>query len=211
MCSTFSWIISKSKFKSSFTNVLENVESDSLSEYNKLLIKERFIPMVNSIIVESYRSNLYYLILQGTTTIGSIIVPALLAFDETNFIYNSTSEQNLEYSHNLYWTIWAISLSVTLSNAISQLTNIEKKYIMRNIHSSQMKKEGWNFLQKTTDVYKKYKNKTHDSIINIFWERVERLRFKQVVSDLSYDHIDEINVSSSPIPTPDPYDFTTSL
>ena len=68
---------------------------------------------------------------------------------------------------------------------------MDKKYIMRKINVSQMKKEGWLFLQKSGSIYNKYRKKKHDDFINIFWERVEKLRFKQVITDLSYDNIDE--------------------
>ena len=191
MCSSLSWVINKSKFSKRFNRILDDTDEKSLSNYNKLIIQERFLPMVNTMIIESIRSNIFYIILQTTTTLGSIFVPALLAAEETNIFYNSTSEQDVEYAHNLYWTIWGISLAVTLSNAVIQLTNMEKKYVMRNIHVSQMKKEGWLFLQKSGAIYGKFKNKIHDDFINIFWDRVENLRFKQVISNFSYEHIEE--------------------
>ena len=191
MCSSLSWVINKSKFAKRFQRVLEDEDNESLSSSNKLIIQERFIPMVNSMIIESIRSKIFYFILQSTTTLGSILVPALLSSEEKNIVYNATQEQEVEYAHNLYLIIWGISLAVTLSNAISQLSNMDKKYIMRQINVSQMKKEGWLFLQKSGNVYNKYKNKKHDEFINIFWERVEKLRFKQVITDLSYDNIDD--------------------
>jgi hypothetical protein len=191
MCFLFNYFSSNSKFSKRYEAAIDDIDIDSLSLHNKLLLKKRYIPMINSMINESYISNLFYLVLQSTTTIGSIIVPALLSSNDKNIFYNSTNEELLlDNSNNLYRVIWGISLAVTLSNAISQLTNMEKKYVMRHIHSSQMKKEGWNFLQKSSD---KYKQGNHDQLINIFWDRIEKLRFKQVVSDLSYDHIDEIN------------------
>ena len=191
MCSSLSWVINKSKFAKRFDRVLDDVDENSLSSNNKLILQERFIPMVNTMIVESIRSSIFYILLQTTTTIGSIFVPALLSAEEKNIFYNATEQQEVEYAHNLYWTIWGISLAVTLSNAINQLSNMDKKYIMRKINVSQMKKEGWSFLQKSGSIYNKYRNKKHDDFINIFWERIEKLRFKQVITDLSYDNIDE--------------------
>ena len=165
MCSSLSWIINKSKFAKRFTRILDDTNEESLSNHNKLLLQERYIPMVNSMIIESIRSNIFYIILQSTTTLGSIFVPALLSTEETNIIFNSTDIQDVAYAHNLYWTIWGISLAVTLSNAIIQLTSMEKKYVMRNINVSQMKKEGWLFLCATG-----LKNK-NVFLINVFWDR----------------------------------------
>ena len=197
MCSSLSWVINKSKFAKRFIRVLDEEDTESLSNINKLIIQERFIPMVNSMIVESIRSKIFYILLQTTTTIGSILVPALLSAEEKNIFYNATEEQEVEYAHNLYWTIWGISLAVTLSNAINQLSNMDKKYIMRQINVSQMKKEGWSFIQKSGSIYSKYKNKKHNEFINVFWDRVEKLRFKQVITDLSYDNIDEDSGNSN--------------
>jgi len=197
MCSSLSWVINKSKFAKRFTRILDDTNEESLSKHNKLLIQERFIPMVNTMIMESIRSNIFYILLQTTTTLGSIFVPALLATEENTIFYNSTNLQEVEYAHHLYWTIWGISLAVTLSNAIIQLTSMDKKYVMRNINVSQMKKEGWLFLQKSGTIYGKYKNNFHDDFIYIFWDRVENLRFKQVISDYSYDHIEDNNNSTN--------------
>jgi hypothetical protein len=113
------------------------------------MLKERFIPMVNSMIIESIHSNIFYLTLQSTITIGSILVPALLSTEQISIDNNTTIEDKVRYEYKLYWSIWGISLSVTLSNAIIQLSNMDKKYVMRHIHVSQMKKEGWSFLQKS--------------------------------------------------------------
>lgn len=193
MCSSLSWLMNKSKFAKRFTRVLYEIDENELSTHNKLMLKERFIPMVNSMIIESIHSNIFYLTLQSTITIGSILVPALLSTEQISIDNNTTMEDKVRYEYNLYWSIWGISLSVTLSNAIIQLSNMDKKYVMRHIHVSQMKKEGWSFLQKSGDVYGKYKNVLHNQFIHVFWERIEKFRLNCVTSDLSYDRIDNEN------------------
>lgn len=191
MCSSLSWVINKSKFAKRFDRILEETDSESLSNYNKSIIRERYIPMVNAMIMESIRSNIFFTILQSTITFGSILVPALLSTEQKSLIYNSTNAEDVYYQHNLYWIIWGISLSVTLSNAIVQLSSMDKKYIMRHINVSHMKKEGWLFLQKSGKIYGKYINQPHNSFINIFWERIERFRFNCVTNDLSYDTLND--------------------
>jgi hypothetical protein len=191
MCSSLSWVINKSKFAKRFDRILDETDLDSLSSYNKSILRERYIPMVNSMIIESIRSNIFFTILQSAITFGSILVPALLSTEQKNIIYNATNEEEILYQHNLYWIIWGISLSVTLSNAIIQLSNMDKKYIMRHINVSHMKKEGWLFLEKSGKIYGKYVNEKHDSFINIFWERIERFRFNCVTNDLSYDTLND--------------------
>ena len=193
MCSTLSWLVNRSKFAKRFKRILDKTEEESLSGYNKLLINERFLPMVNHMISESIRSSVFYVILQSTTTLGSIMVPALLSIEENNIIINSTAAEDIIYSHNLYWTIWGLSLAVSLSNAIIQLSNLDKKYVMRQIHVSQMKKEGWLFLGKSGNIYNKYKRKKHDEFINIFWDRIETFRFDQILNNLAFDRLENEN------------------
>ena len=191
MCSSLSWLVNKSKFAKRFGRILDETEEDSLSLFNKSIMRERYIPMVNAMIMESIRSNIFYIVLQTTITFGSILVPALLSTEKKSIFYNSTKEEEIEYQHNLYWTIWGISLAVTLSNAVVQLTSIDKKYIMRHINVSHMKKEGWLFLQKAGEIYGQYNNNNHDTFINIFWNRIEQLRFSCVINDLSYETLND--------------------
>ena len=132
MCSSLSWIINKSKFEKRFNRILDETPSESLSNFNKLILRERYVPMVNAMIIESIRSNVFYMILQTTTTLGSILVPALMSAEERDVFYNSTQEDEIQYSHHIYWTIWGTSLAVTLSNAINQLSNMEKTNLNNN-------------------------------------------------------------------------------
>ena len=193
MFSSLLWIINRSKFGKRFKNVVNNVDEISLSSHNKLVINERFIPMVNHMISQSIRSNFFYIILQSTITVGSILVPALLSTEEKNIITNSTQEEDIIYSHNLYWSIWGLSVAVTLSNAIIQLSSLDKKYIVRQIHVSQMKKEGWLFIDKAGDIYEKFKNKNHNDFITLFWDRIENLRYRQIVNNLTFDNVENNN------------------
>jgi len=193
MFSSLLWIINRSKFGKRFRKVVNNVDEISLSSHNKLVISERFIPMVNHMISQSIRSNFFYIILQSTITVGSILVPALLSTEEKNIITNSTQEEDIIYSHNLYWSIWGLSVAVTLSNAIIQLSSLDKKYIARQIHVSQMKKEGWLFIDKAGDIYEKFKNKNHNDFIILFWDRIENLRYHQIVNNLTFDNVDKNN------------------
>jgi hypothetical protein len=192
MCSEFSWCINRSEFKHNYRKTIDALKSSDLSDYNKILLRKRFIPMVNIMEIESKRVNTAYTLFQIITTLGSIMVPALLSTEEKSISFNSTTYEQELQEHNLYWTIWGISIAVTVSNAFTQLLGLERKYIMRNIHVSQIKKEGWLFLQKAGDIYSKYNNKNYDDFIHIFWKRVERLRHDQIVDDLSFDKFDDI-------------------
>ena len=130
--------------------------SIDLTQFNKTLLKQRFIPMVNQMEIEAKRANLGFTLFQIVTTLGSIIVPALIAIEDQSILFNSTEVDLARQSYSLYWATWIISIAVTVSNAFNQLLGLERKYIVRNVHVSQIKKEGWQFLQKSGDIYGKF-------------------------------------------------------
>ena len=193
MCSELSWCFNNSEFSLRFQRAIDAVKEEELSDLNKILLKKRFIPMVGTMEIEAKRANFLYTICQTATTLGSIMVPALLSIEDQSIIFNSTALQQSQQQHSMYWTTWGISLMVTISNAFTQLIGLEKKYIMRNIHVSQMKKEGWSFLQRSGDIYGLDREKTHDKLIHIFFKRTENLRHEQIVNDLSFDKFDNLD------------------
>lgn len=197
MCDDLAWCVFKSEFKSNYRKTLNTINDTELSELNKILLRKRFIPMVNNMEIESKRANMGYTLFQIMTTLGSIMVPALLSIEDKTLQFNST-QYDLEFqTHNLYWTTWGISIAVTISNAFNQLLGLERKHITRNIHMSQMKMEGWSFLEKSGDIYSQYPNSTHNELIPLFWKRVEILRHNQIKNDLVFDNIDHIKVDTS--------------
>lgn len=192
MTSEVSWFWFKSQFKKDYKQTIEEIEEDELSNLNKMLLRKRFIPILKTMELEMKRVSAGFTMFQIVTTLGSIVVPALLSIEDRNLIFNATVQQGEFQTHNLYWTTWAISIAVTISNAFNQLLGLEKKYIIRNIHLSQMKKEGWSFLEKSGSIYGKYPFKTRDQLIGIFWKRVETLRHNQIKNDLSFDNTDDL-------------------
>lgn len=192
MTSEVSWFWFQSEFKKDYRKTIDTIDDKELSPLNKMLLRKRFIPILKTMELEMKRVSTGFTIFQVVTTIGSIVVPALLSIEDRSLLFNSTSNNIELQTHNLYWTTWAISIAVTISNAFNQLLGLEKKYIIRNIHLSQMKKEGWSFLEKSGNIYGKNQLKTRNDLINIFWKRVETLRHNQIKNDLSFDNTDDL-------------------
>jgi hypothetical protein len=192
MASEVSWFWFQSQFKKDYRKTIETIDDNDLSPLNKMLLRKRFIPILKTMELEMKRVSTGFTLFQLITTLGSIVVPALLSIEDRSLLFNSTYSDIELQTHNLYWTTWAISISVTISNAFNQLLGLEKKYIIRNIHLSQMKKEGWSFLEKSGNIYGKTQSKTRNELINIFWKRVETLRHNQIKNDLSFDNTDDL-------------------
>lgn len=187
MCSQLVWLLNKSRFAKRYLKSVNEISNSKLSAQNKIYIEERFIPMIKAMDIEAKRYCLLYFILQGTTTLGSIFVPALLSSEEKSFFFNSSNIEKLKYEHNLYWTIWGLSIAVTTSNALSKLIDIEKKYILKYINLSEIKKESWSFIQKSGCIYEEYLDKNYDEFIHIFWKRIENIRHNQIRTHFSYN------------------------
>lgn len=197
MCSELSWCMNRGQFKNNFKRALTFVDKEELSDLNRGLLKNRFLPMMNTMEVEAKRVNTAFTTFQIITTLGSIVVPALLSIEDVALQYNSTSTELEFQNHNLFWVTWGISMAVTISNGFNQLLGLERKFILRNISVSQIQKEGWSFLEKSGDIYGLYKDKKLDEIIHIFWKRVEKLRYEQIVTDLTIDKSSNINVDDA--------------
>ena len=60
MCSELSWCVNNSEFSARFQRAIDKCNKDDLSEFNKTLLKKRFIPMVGTMEVESKRANFLY-------------------------------------------------------------------------------------------------------------------------------------------------------
>ena len=163
MSSEVSWFFFQSEFKKDYRKTIDSIKDYELSPLNKILLRKRFIPILKTMELEVKRVSTAFTIFQIITTLGSIVVPALLSIEDRSILFNSTDIQRDFQTHNLYWTTWAISIAVTISNAFNQLLGLEKKYIIRNIHLSQMKKEGWSFLEKSGNIYGK--DVTPDDIV----------------------------------------------
>jgi len=76
-----------------------------------------------------------------------------------------------------YWTSFAISLTVTISNGFLQLFSLDKNYFEFALTSEQLKTEGWQFFQ-LSGKYEDYP--THELAYKSFSKSVENIKRKQV-------------------------------
>ena len=150
MCSTISWCVNRSEFTSRFGQLV-STEDNELTPMSKTILTNRYINLVNAMEVSSKRSAFWYSTFNLTTTIGSIIVPALISIQDRTFQTNATDLDHDVHENAIYWATWGVSLTVTLSNAILRLFSLDKTYVTRKIKSNHLKSEGWLFLELAGD------------------------------------------------------------
>jgi hypothetical protein len=161
----------KRRFPEAFTEVLRTC---SLTGRSKLIIRERFLNLYRKYRKKHKYTNIYHNSSRIIVSMGSIIIPALLTLD------NEISERSLT-SQSIYYTTFGISMLVTLTNAISELTQISKKYYTYATMKDSLETEGWSFMSLSG----KYKNYTdHTECWRRFVHKIEKLNTSAVNSNL---------------------------
>lgn len=203
MYSTISWCVNKSEFSTRFGQLV-SMEDNKLDPMSKQILRNRYINLVNSLEVKSKRSGFWYSALNTFTTVGSIIVPALLSVQDRTFTSNATNQDQMNHEHNIYWATWSISLLVTLSNAMLRLFSLDKTYITRKLKSSHLKSEGWLFLELAGE-YSVYR--THREGFVHFCNQIEKIKTEQITEEYTFESI----TSSTPSYTNQPIDSPVPL
>ena len=82
--------------------------------------------------------------LRTTTTVGSLIVPALLS---AQYVNGSVSSEAATIGLQVYWSVWIISLFVTICNGLLNLMKIDKKYHVLHTCYQHLISEIWQYVQ----------------------------------------------------------------
>lgn len=184
MCSSISWCVNRGDFKRRFEIILSQ-EDDTLDTRSKDILRERYVNMVNKIEIGSKRSSFWFMTFSSLTTIGSIIVPALISIQDKTFEINSTEIEKREHENNIYWASWAISLMVTMSNGLVRLFNFDKTAITRKLRLNHLKSEGWLFLELAGN-YSEFR--TLQDAFQTFCNNVERIKTEQVEEEYTFNN-----------------------
>lgn len=152
----------------------------TLSALQKLILLERFIPLMNEYEQRCYFFAVMFHCTRFIITVGSLIVPALLS------IQYSTPGQiagTSEFSYQIYWVTWVISLLVTISNGVLTLFKVEKKYYLLHTNLEHLRSEGWQFIGlsgRYSGFYTPNLVPSHSNQFLFFCHTVEKIKMKQV-------------------------------
>jgi Protein of unknown function (DUF4231) len=154
------------------------LEVPELSDLQKRILIIRFCG-----IIKHYRSRVrlvscLFNIMRFIVTVGSLLVPALLSIQSPGSVSAVTS------SDTIYWSTWAVSLAVTMSNGILALFKIDKKYFTLNTVLEQLTSEGWQYLElsgRYSGHFGDHIHKpTHKNQFVFFCNSVEKIVMRQV-------------------------------
>jgi hypothetical protein len=152
----------------------------SLTTLQKTILIQRYIPLLN----EYENRSIYFATVFHTSrfiiTVGSLIVPALLSIQYSTPGQTSGAS---DFSYQIYWVTWVISLLVTISNGILTLFKIDKKYYLLHTNLEHLRSEGWQFLGlsgRYSGFYTPNQTPSHSNQFLFFCHTVEKIKMKQV-------------------------------
>ena len=168
-CSTcYTQFFKKGNFERKVTSIVEDLDLD---DFQKKILFKRYIRQVAIYEKRTKEFGITYNAFRTVVTVGSILLPAFLSIQNDD-----------DYSTNIYWTTWGISIVITLCNGCIQLYSLDKNYITFSYIVEKLKTEGWRYFQCSGH----YKYKTHRENFVNFCEMIEKLKMKQVSKEIEY-------------------------
>lgn len=181
---SYSWLCCTNyKDRSKFQNLLLNID---LSPVQKQIIRTRYINILENLQKRVRNCGIMFYLGHIVITVGSLFVPALLSIQNSDKTY---VYQNTNFSINIYWTTFILSLCVTIFNGILTLFKIDKTYYFLNTSLEKFRTEGWQYFSLTGryagDLLKKKKKDvapkpTYRNQFLFFMHYIERFKMKQV-------------------------------
>ena len=153
-------------------------EIPELNDLQKRILVIRFCGVIKYYRDRVLLVSCLFNIMRFIVTVGSLLVPALLSIQSPGSVSSVTS------SDTIYWSTWAVSLAVTMSNGILALFKIDKKYFSLNTVLEQLTSEGWQFLElsgRYSGHFGDHIHKpTHKNQFVFFCNSVEKIVMRQV-------------------------------
>lgn len=191
-----SWLCcTKYKDSSNFRNILYNL---ALTDVQKQIIQIRYLSILENF--QRRSRNYSYIFFSGhfIVTVGSLFVPALLSIQNSD---KSFTFSGFNFSVQVYWATFVISLLVTIFNGIITLFKVDKKYYFLNTTLERLRSEGWQYFSLTgrydgrllkTDI------PNHSNQFVHFTYYVEKIKMKQVEEEY-YKADDKLGQTSNVI------------
>ena len=166
------------KDRSNFKNVMEYIQ---LTPGQKEMIQARYIAILENFQKRTRNHSILFFVGHFIVTVGSLFVPALLSIQNSgsNYTFN-----NVNFTVQIYWATFVISLLVTICNGILTLFKVDKKYYFLNTTLERLRSEGWQYFGLTGrysgHLLESGVEPTHQNQFIYFIHYVEKIKMKQV-------------------------------
>jgi hypothetical protein len=188
-----SWLCcTKYKDRSNFKNILKYLD---IPDIQKEIIQIRYINILENFQRRSRNYSYIFFIGHFIITVGSLFVPALLSIQNSDKDYTFTGSN---FSIQIYWTTFVISLLVTIFNGVLTLFKVDKKYYFLNTTLERLRSEGWQYFCLTGRYDGRLLTNEKPNHMNqfvYFTHYIEKFKMKQVAEE--YYKADE-KISQAP-------------
>lgn len=150
------------------------------------ILKKRFVQDIIYYDAKKKSEKKWYNTLSMITTIGSILVPALLSIQPNPM---NDGDRDTQYNTGLYWLTWGLSLMVTMSNGIIRMYDLDKSLYKHNILIDKLEQEGWKYFE-LSGLYGEFQNHS-DGFVH-FCNEIERIKSKYTKQTSHSFDLDEI-------------------
>ena len=160
-------------------SIQRNFKRITFENEQKYVVYDRMVDLLYEYHDRSCRYSSSFHTLRVVITIGSLIVPALLS---VQYMDGQVSPVSATMSSQVYWTVWVLSLLVTMSNGIMTLLKIDKKHFVMNTTFQHLLSECWQFIELSGrySVSHDGNQNNHDQQFLAFCHMLEKIRMKQV-------------------------------
>jgi hypothetical protein len=174
-----SWICCTTyKDRSNFQNVMEHIQ---LTPGQKEMVQSRYLSILENFQKRTRNHSIIFFMGHFIVTVGSLFVPALLSIQNSgsNYTFN-----NVNFTVQIYWATFVISLMVTICNGILTLFKVDKKYYFLNTTLERLRSEGWQYVGLTGrysgQLLGNEMEPTHQNQFIYFIHYIEKIKMKQV-------------------------------
>jgi hypothetical protein len=160
---------------------LKTIEGLLLTDFQKQILRDRYVALVDRTEERAARFTFFFYTSRTIVTVGSLFVPALLSIQSPN-------SSSGEFTHQVYWSTWALSLLVSVFNAILTLFKIEKKFLYLHTDLERLNSEGWQYAElsgRYSGFYTHSQLPTHTNQFIFFCHMIEKIRMKEVEAEYS--------------------------
>lgn len=153
----------------------EAFDTVDLDQRRKLILGNRMECLLYEYKDRAGRYSCSFYFLRVMITVGSLIVPSLLT---AQFTQGNVTTHVATIGSEVYWTVWVLSLLVTISNGIITLLKIDKKHFVMNTTFQHLLTECWQYIMLTGHYLGT--DSTHQSQYTQFCMALEKIRMKQI-------------------------------
>jgi len=171
------WCCIKFVDRSHFENLLQNVE---LTPIQKQIIQTRYIDILENFQRRAHNYSVVFFTGHAIITVGSLFVPALLSIQNSDKSFTFTGTN---FTVQIYWATFVISILVTVFNGVLTLFKVDKKYYFLNTTLERLRSEGWQYFGLTGRYSGHLINHnipTHENQFVYFTHYIEKIKMKQV-------------------------------